>query len=167
MTLKGRLLIQPHRFSEQLKDPGCLSERYYLLKSCHVQMEFQDVSLLQSSRIRHLIGVFPFISLPFFFVHLPHKRNQVLGMWGGCPARAFGTWSWKGKPWNWTVTAHVKWTGEGTALGSHYDANLREQDTERLHVSLVGETGSYLLASTAHLSLTQATEKTLTKWVFV
>lgn len=71
----------------------------------------------------------------------------------------------KRKTLKWTVTTHVKRTGEGTGPGSHYDANLREQDIERLHVSLHGETGSCLLASSAHLSLLfpmspQATEKT-------
>lgn len=74
--------------------------------------------------------------LPFqCFVHLSHKRNQVLEMWADCPARACGIWSWKGKPWNWTVTTQVKWTGERTVLVSHYDANLREQDIERLRFS--------------------------------
>lgn len=108
--------------------------------------------------------VFPFQC----FVHLSHKRNQVLEMWVDCPARTCGIWSWKGKPWNWTLTTHVKWTGEGTVLVSHYDANLREQDIVQLHVSLHAETGSYFLASSAHLSLLfpmlpQATEEILKK----
>lgn len=68
------------------------------------------MSLLQSSRIRYLTGVSRL--LPFrFFVYLSHKRNHILEMRGDCPAWACGIWSWKGKPWNWTVT--TRWNGLG------------------------------------------------------